>query len=486
MERQRILLVDDEPGLLDICREVLTDRGYDVFTASNGRRALPILQTGDIDCAVLDQRMPEMDGMELMREITRLGLHVEVIFLTGYGCVDHAVECLQLGAVDYMLKPFVVDELAARVEKALQERQMRAPDSEGTGLLAVYGLAEALQGPRNFDSLLREFLRRVLDAFAPEGLVFFPHQADESSAVSVNGSGLPATLGRWCSAVAERVARGGAPRLLDSAGLSAARAAGRPVPRELDDASLLFAPLRNGAHCLGTVVLLRRGTHAGYTVNDLRLLSFLAAHAAAVLDSSAKHRQIEDINMGVITSFVRAVEAKDPYTCGHSERVSEYAVRLGRTLGLGESALQQLRIAGLLHDIGKIGVPDSILNKPGALSDEERAVMRRHPTVGREILGRVASLQDILPIVYHHHERMDGEGYPDGLSGAHIPLLSRIVSVVDGFEAMVSDRAYREGMDMTRALDTLRSGAGSQWDERLVEAWIGLAAGGGADLSSPV
>ncbi|EPR37408.1 response regulator receiver modulated metal dependent phosphohydrolase [Desulfovibrio sp. X2] len=482
----RILLVDDEPALVEVCREALADRGHEVLTAGNGRRALPILETGGIDCAVLDMRMPEMGGMDLLREIKRREIDVEVIFLTGYGCIENAVECLQLGAVDYMLKPFNVSDLMARVDKALQERRLRGAAPDGAGLMAVFGLGEALKEKKNFDDLLREFLVRVRGAFAPEGMAFY--FADEGpyagrAPVSCNGTSLAPGLLGWCGALARRLMERNAPKLIDPASLRAVRASGRSLPASLEDMSLLIAPLSNGAHRLGAVVLMRGGSEGAYSVNDLRLLTFLASHASAVLDCTVKHRQIEDISMGVITSFVRAVEAKDPYTCGHSERVGEYAFRLGKACGLGPRDLELLRVAGLLHDVGKIGVPDSVLNKPEGLTDEELGVMRRHPTIGRDIVSRVASLEEVLPIIYHHHERMDGRGYPDGLTGENIPILSRIVSVADGFEAMVSNRAYRHGMAVSDALATLNAGAGTQWDPQVVGAWAGLVAAGGAELA---
>jgi putative nucleotidyltransferase with HDIG domain len=207
----------------------------------------------------------------------------------------------------------------------------------------------------------------------------------------------------------------------------------------------------------------------------LQYLTFFASHATVMLANALKDSRMRSINMGVITSFVRAVEAKDHYTSGHSERVSSYAVMLGRKMGLASKDLKLLRIAGLLHDIGKIGVPDHILNKPGPLTSQEYAVMKRHAEVGQDIVRRVIFLEEVLPLIYCHHERPDGLGYPEGLPLGDIPPLSRIISVVDGHEAMTSDRAYRQGMTYRDAMERLRRGAGSQWDERMVHTWLEIA-----------
>ena len=149
-------------------------------------------------------------------------------------------------------------------------------------------------------------------------------------------------------------------------------------------------------------------------------------------------------------------------------------ISLGRQLGLEQAELDQLYTAGVLHDIGKIGVPDHILNKDSRLEKDEYEVMKKHPAVGRDILSKVGTLQDILLIIYHHHERIDGHGYPEGLAGEDIPYLARLVSVVDSYEAMTSDRAYRRAMDPDKVKAILVEGAGKQWDRDLTRTWLSL------------
>jgi HD-GYP domain-containing protein (c-di-GMP phosphodiesterase class II) len=204
------------------------------------------------------------------------------------------------------------------------------------------------------------------------------------------------------------------------------------------------------------------------------MLCALAAHASRSLEGLRACRRLRDLNMEVVLSHVRAVEAKDTYTCGHSERVAEYAGRLGRFLGLAEPDREALRAAGYLHDVGKIGVPDKVLAKPGRLTEVEMGIMRRHPALGREILGRVTTLRPALPAIEHHHERWDGRGYPAGLAGEAIPYLARIVSVVDAYEAITSERAYQAARTDAEARRILARGAGAQWDPRVAAAWLAL------------
>lgn len=174
---------------------------------------------------------------------------------------------------------------------------------------------------------------------------------------------------------------------------------------------------------------------------------------------------------GWLHALVSALEAKDPYTCGHSDRVARLSVRLGQRLGLPAGDLRTLYVSGLMHDVGKIGVPEPILRKQGPLTPEERDVICEHPDQGYRMLRPVAALAEALPAVRHHHEAWDGSGYPDGLEGPAIPRAARIVAVADALDAMTSHRSYRAALSPERADDILRAGAGRQWDPEVVSAY---------------
>ena len=180
--------------------------------------------------------------------------------------------------------------------------------------------------------------------------------------------------------------------------------------------------------------------------------------------------------MEMVTSLAGAIDAKDPYTKGHSTSVSRYAEALARAVNLPENEVERIKIGALLHDVGKIGIPESVLKKPGKLTDEEWEIMKQHPTIGAEkVLAPNEALRDLIPIVKYHHERIDGRGYPEGLKGNEIPLEARIVSVADAYHALVSDRPYRKGMPIEKACAILREGAGIQWDSDLVRQFISIA-----------
>ena len=178
----------------------------------------------------------------------------------------------------------------------------------------------------------------------------------------------------------------------------------------------------------------------------------------------------------IATSLAGAIDAKDPYTKGHSTSVSRYSEALARSLNLPESEVERIMLGALLHDVGKIGIPENVLKKPDKLSDDEWNIMKQHPTIGAEkVLKPNEALRDLIPIVKHHHEHVDGTGYPDKLKGDQIPLAAKIVAVADAFHALVSDRPYRKGLGLETACDILLQGAGKQWDSGLVRKFIQIA-----------
>ncbi len=231
------------------------------------------------------------------------------------------------------------------------------------------------------------------------------------------------------------------------------------LPEEQDEASS-FPEWRLNQHEFGT--------------SEASLLSTAAAMTASHSNNLSLFQERETLLVHVVRTLVSAVEAKDEYTCGHSERVALYAKRLSQELGYGKEASELLYLTGLLHDVGKIAINDAILNKPDRLTDEEFAEIQRHPEEGWNILQGLEQLNYVLPGVLHHHERMDGKGYPDGLAGTEIPFDGRILAVADAYDAMTSNRAYRQGMPHEKAIAILREGAGTQWDREAIEAFLAI------------
>jgi putative nucleotidyltransferase with HDIG domain len=188
-------------------------------------------------------------------------------------------------------------------------------------------------------------------------------------------------------------------------------------------------------------------------------------------DLGVLNQTLERANRSFAEALVATLDARDRYTAGHSTTVAVYARDIAQRLKLSDDEVRLAYLAGMVHDIGKIGIPASILEKPGPLTPQERRAMEEHSSIGERILANVEAYTEIAMIVRHHHERMDGEGYPDGLSGSDIPVISRIICVADAYNAMTSDRPYRDAMPSSVAREQLRQSAGSQFDETVVEAF---------------
>jgi len=216
----------------------------------------------------------------------------------------------------------------------------------------------------------------------------------------------------------------------------------------------------------------KQGHEADISSYDTQLLEASASHLGSVLETARLYEQQATMFLGTISSLIRALDAKDPYTRGHSDRVAALARQLARTAGLGEKTAERYHIAGLLHDVGKIGVPEAVLCKPGRLTDEEFGCIMRHPEIGFRILDGVPGMEDLLPGVMHHHERYDGKGYPSGLAGEDIPLIARVLCLADTFDAMSSNRAYRSAMTRDTVLAEIAKCAGSQFDPELAPMFV--------------
>lgn len=213
---------------------------------------------------------------------------------------------------------------------------------------------------------------------------------------------------------------------------------------------------------------------AGFSLDEVATVENLANQLGIALENARLLSDIEEMFINVVTAFAAAIDAKSPWTKGHSERVTGYALQIAESMGLGHEDLDRLRLAGLLHDIGKIGTYDVILDKPGRLTAEEFDLVKRHPDMGCEILTHIKQFKDILPIIRHHHERWDGSGYPAGLAGEDIPPLARILSVADSFDSMTADRPYRAAPGAGYALEEFRRCSGSQFDPVVAEAFIAI------------
>lgn len=235
---------------------------------------------------------------------------------------------------------------------------------------------------------------------------------------------------------------------------------------------LILAPMSEGENLFGWLAALNHLADGEFGTVEASLLGSVAAILGIHSGNIELYRQQSELLAGIVRALTSAIDAKDPYTCGHSDRVARIAVRLAEELGCGAELRNTIYLAGLLHDIGKIGVEDSVLRKPGGLSKEEYEHIKQHVEIGHRILSDLSKLEGVLPAVLHHHESWDGTGYPRNLEFEQIPFPARVVAVADAFDAMSSDRPYRSRMPADEVDAIFRAGAGRQWDPDVIAAFF--------------
>ena len=331
---ERILIVDDEAMICSILSRRLAQEGYVCVTAKNGREALSLFYKETFSLIITDIKMPEMDGIELMKRVRTVNPSMIVIMVTAFPEIDLAVEAMRLGAYDFLRKPLEnLDLVVLSVKHALDKKRLEEE-------------VEAYH--RNLERLVEERTAKLQLAY----------------------------------------------------------------------------------------------------------------------------RTLKKAHLDSVKVLAEAIDAKDPYTRGHSDRVRKMSLRIATQLGFAEEGLENLEYGALLHDIGKIGIKDDVLQKQSTLSAEEYQYIQEHPLIGVKIVEGIEFFKDKIPIIRHHHEHFDGKGYPDGLSGTNIPLEARIITVPDAFDAMTSIRPHRGAMPLEDVLEELLNYRGRQFDPQVLDIFL--------------
>jgi putative nucleotidyltransferase with HDIG domain len=344
-----------------------------------------------------------------------------------------------------------------------------------TALQSLYRADWVLRDIEDLNELLDNFVNLVTEVMeAPRGYVFLlnpetgllmlhvrkaPYKLDDSAEIVVSRTVMDKTIKKGesllvGSAMIREISRGHPPN------------GGRKIT------SSICAPLVSREKVLGLVYLDSRDEKKPFTSSDLNLLNALASKAATAVDNARLYENLRNLFYNTVETLIRTMQAKDKYTSGHSTRVSRFSLLIAEKLGLNTKDKHQLYLAAVLHDIGKIGLPDKLLLRPGKLTSEEMERVREHPQLGVSMIKSLGEMHPIVPLILHHHEAFDGSGYPDGLAGEEIPLMSRIVAVADTYDAITSDRPYRKGRSQAEAIKELKRVAGTKLDPKIVSAFL--------------
>jgi len=469
-----ILVVDDEVTVREILSDVLMGEGYEVKTAEDGIEALHIIRRDPPDLLITDQKMPRMDGIELLAQVNRLRTKVTTIMMTGFATVETAVETIKQGAYDYIMKPFQYADLLRVVEHAFEKQHLMRENLELKEAMVLYEISKAISSHLNLDKVLT----MLVDALFKEGDadaigLFLKEKTIENRSpalIKAKDMGLKERVEKfvdWDEILAYLDGKEGAVFQKEDI---------QHVPEFIKDPtgieSLLLLPMIVKDKTRGFVALF--SFTRGYTFSEglRKTLSILVNNVSVAVENAKLYEDIIEILEDTVSSFARTLDAKDKYASGHSERVTKYSLVIARKMELPAREIDLLSRAGILHDIGKIGVSEMLLNKSGKLNKVEYEETKLHPVIGRDILAPIEEFNEISLIIYHHHERYDGKGYPDGLEKEKIPLLSRIIAVADTFDAMTSTRSYRTRVDKFHAATEIQKNAGTQFDPNVVEVFL--------------
>lgn len=497
------MVASGDPETLQSFEKILTAQGFEIVAVSGAHECISALTKQPFDVIAVDHMLADGDGLALVPKLRSRPLDSEIVLLCVAGDLEAASHAIDAGVYDILVKP-VADPILIllSVRRAYQHRQLTRDREE-----LVRFLSDKVAELEAKNTALDESLHRLhaIEALGRElSLIQRTERAQHAIVEAVH-----VHLGarRVCLLLLDdenNELRVGASRGLERDEIAATRIpvppglskSGRQAQRsfvtDTDDTFLsearynqnryvstpsrLEVPLTRGDTLFG--VLAATDAVQPFGTKDIEFARILAAQAATALENLQMLLDMKQSYIEVIYSLVSAIEMKDSYTSGHSRRVTRYTKAIARHMGLSRTEAEIISNGALLHDVGKIGMRYEVINHPGRLSEIEFQEFRKHPTVGRTILAPGRVFRDLIPMVYMHHERFDGRGYPTGTGGEEIPMGARIVSVADAFDAMTSNRAYRRALPRDAAIEELRRCAGTQFDPQVIEVWVDALSSG--------
>lgn len=487
IEDSKVLIVDDNEEIVEVLSDFLMTHGCATYKASTGREALQILEGTEIGIVILDVKLPDVSGVSLLSTIKIKDPTIAVIMITGYHDPSLIVEAMKKGASDFLIKPFDFDRFMLVMMRVARERNL---------LVEKKTILDSLEDKRKIELLNTELQERIQELSTMyhitnrfNSLNILDDVYDRMlqiiyEVLDIKNCGYYIVDGESNELMLYKALRNGNEGLLRrnliipddllKEGLS--------TKRYLEKDDQIFLPLLIRGEYIGFVVLDAKDRFGRkkntFSESDAFFLRLITEKAATQIENKMLYESLFEGVLQTLTSLISAVNKRDSYTDNHCRRVTRMSVELGEKLGLAGYERDVLSVVGPIHDLGKVGVPDAILLKPGKLNEDEYSVIKAHSVYGEEIMNRFEILVNEAKIIRHHHERFDGKGYPDGLAGDSIPLCSRVIAVCDTYDAMVSNRPYRKAMSNKEAVEEILRCRGSQFDPVIVDCFVDTVAHG--------
>jgi len=487
IEGSKILVVDDNPDIVEVLSDFLTLNSCEVYSASTGKEAIEALGKNNVEIAILDVQLPDANGINLLDTFKLHDPTIGVIMMTGHNDPDFIVEAMKKGASDFLMKPFEIDKLMLMIMRVFKQRELllertnilqklgdtkkiellnRELQKKITELTTMYHISNKFNSCNLFEdiyertvAIVNEILDQscgyyVMDNEKSE-LVLYREKTKDNGDIAENKIFLSQDQLNELNSSRKHFVRG----------------------------DKLYLPLTIKGECIGFLMVQAHMNgnkrNGRFLESEIFFLKLIAEKASTQIENRMLYESLFESVLHTLRSLIIAINMRDSYTDGHCRRVTGNCLSLvDRMDTISEYEKDVLRVVGPIHDLGKIGIPDAILLKPGKLSDEEYAMMKGHSVYGEEIMNRFDILANEAKIIRHHHERYDGKGYPDSLAGTDIPLCSRIIAVCDTFDAMVTNRPYRTALKQSDAVAEIARCKGFQFDENLADIFLEMVRDG--------
>lgn len=472
MSNERVLVVDDEKTILELGRRFLASEGFDVEIASQGMQAMKLLEQAPYEILLTDIRMPGMSGLELMKAAKSLRPELIMVVITGHGTITTAIESLKMGAMGFILKPFTRQELVSAIHNALDKFRLRQENIRMKSLMPLFQVSQQLMMQTDLTQLMNLVVELIKKEIKVDraSIMLLNEKTGELTVKATTGfenlneNKLKKSVGKGIAGLAVEKKE----PIFVQGGVEE-----NPTIKDLLDdqkvASGLSVPIMIRKKVIGVLNLSKFNRGQPLGESDLGLISIFCGQVAVAIENARLYRDIRNSYLRTLQALVAAIEIKDQFSKGHSSGVAKYAAVIGKEMQLSKGQIQDLIIAAILHDIGKIGSSDDILKKGSRLSESEFELMKAHPGNALKILETIGLSQEILSSILHHHEWWDGSGYPKGLSGEEIPLFSRIIAVADTLDAMTTPRPYQQKVTLAEAREEIRRYREKQFDPTLVD-----------------
>ncbi|MCM8804339.1 MAG: response regulator [Candidatus Omnitrophica bacterium] len=453
---EKAIIIEDNLEIINFIEVLLKPKGFTVDYAQTGQEGLKKIKEREYNFVILDLKLPDIDGFEVLEEIKKIDDKLPVVIITGFGTIENVVKAIKAGADDFIDKPFEIDRFYEVIEKITKIKKLEREISKLKLIESILELNRTLVSLVEFDTLLEKTLDILNNLFSPDmiGIYIFEKESNSFLLKKVKIRNLKCKFKKFYNIEEVDQLKEKSIFLNSFADFSEVKALIKGKDENIGILNLIFDKKRE------------------IREEEIKFLDAFCIQIGIGIENSLLFEKMKKSYINAIKSLVISLEAKDKYTKGHSDEVAQYSIMIGEKLGFKDYEIEILKNSSYLHDIGKLGIKDEILLKNDKLDEKEFEIIKQHPLITLKIIEPLNLKKDEIEACLYHHERINGSGYPYGITGENIPIYAKIIAVADAYSAMTSERPYRKKMSKEEAIEELRKWAGIQFDKDIVELFI--------------